>query len=155
MSNKYVAMLIQGIVCVVVLYALYRFMSRFSSKDEPAKEPPMSDYERGRKNLRDAFFDASGNLRAGAVGMPVPAPAPVAIVEYPETIAEKPLRKSQWHTCDPLAVEPECEEPYLCISGNVDNMDTRCMTGATAKFHCEYQKPRNRWDAKARRCVPA
>lgn len=118
----------------------------------------MSDYERGRMNLYDAFYTSSGNLRAGAVGMPAASHDRAGEDRAGEDMlanVEAPVVKSQWHECDPLAAEPECPEPYLCLSGNINNEHHACMTGATAKFHCEHRQSRNRWDAKARRCVPA
>lgn len=147
-------MWIQAVVCAVVLYGLYRFVSSFKPSIPSAKEPPMSDYERGRMSIRDAFYDESGNLRAGAVGMPPPAGS--GSREDTDLVYDPVpgvVTKSQWHKCDPLAADPECAEPYMCISADIDNTHPRCMTNATAKFHCEYRKPRNRWDAKVRRCV--
>lgn len=147
-------MWMQAVVCAVVLYGLYRFVSSFKPSIPSAKEPPMSEYERGRMSIHDAFYDESGNLRAGAVGMPPPVGRGSREDTY---LVDDPVpgvvEKSQWHKCDPFAAEPECTEPYMCISANIDNTHPVCMTSATAKFHCEYRNPRNRWDAKVRRCV--
>lgn len=61
--------------------------------------------------------------------------------------------KPQWHRCDPSIVS--CEYPYLCLPVNVNfdgSVTNRCVSKTNAKFLCERQSTRHRWDPHALVC---